>query len=179
LLLVAAADEGGDAGEVLDAAVILDGPAVTADTIGPAIAAGLLELDGQSLRFRHPLCRSAIYQAASLSRRQAAHAALAQALPGQPDRQAWHRAAAALRADEQVARELEDAAARAAQRGAAGVAAAALQRAAELSENPSSRGARILRAARLALESSSPELGVQLLNAAEQLELDAEDRVWL
>jgi hypothetical protein len=38
--------------------------------------------------------RSAILQAASISERQEAHAALVQVLAGQPDRRAWHRAAA-------------------------------------------------------------------------------------
>jgi hypothetical protein len=108
LLLAAAAEdaaaEDADAlGEVLNAAIILDGAAMTVDAFTPGIAAGLVAIQGTQLRFRHPLVRSAIYQAASLPERQAAHAALAHVLAGQPDRQVWHRAAAALGPDEQVA----------------------------------------------------------------------------
>jgi hypothetical protein len=76
------------------------------------------------------------------------HAALAEVLAGQPDRQVWHRAAAALGPDEQVAAALDDAAGRAgrggagsAERcGAGAVAIFALERAAQLSEEQASRG---------------------------------------
>jgi hypothetical protein len=67
------------------------------------VAARLVDIDGTHLRFRHPLVRSAIYQAAVTSRRLAVHAALAEVLAGQPDRRVWHQAAAALGPDEQVA----------------------------------------------------------------------------
>jgi DNA-binding CsgD family transcriptional regulator len=179
LLLAAAADDAAVLAEVLNAAAVLEGGAVTVDAFAPAIAAGLVEIQGTQLRFRHPLVRSAIYQAAGLPRRQAAHAALVQVLAGQPDRQVWHRAAAALGPDEQVAAELEEAAASARQRGAVAVAVAALQRAAELSENPARRGGRLLRAAELAFEFGRPGLGPQLLRAAEPLDLPADERTWL
>ncbi len=86
------------------AASILAGKQVTADALGPAIAARLVEVRQTSLRFRHQLSVStAIYQAAGLAGRQAAHAALAQVLADQPDRQVWHKAAAALGPDEELA----------------------------------------------------------------------------
>ena len=152
LLLAAAADDAAVLAEVLNAAAILEARAVTVDAFAPAIAGGLVEIQGTQLQFRHPLVRSAIYQAAGLPKRQAAHAALAQVLASQPDRQVWHRAAAALGPDEQVAAELEEAAARARQRGAVAAAVAAQQRAAELSENPVRRGGRLLRAAEMGFE---------------------------
>ena len=118
VLLAAAADDGGGLPEVLAAASALTGTAVTADALLPAIAAGLAEIDETGLRFRHSLIRSAIYQTAGLSQRRAAHAALAGLLDHHPDRRAWHRAAAVLDPDEQVAADLEAAAIRAERRGA-------------------------------------------------------------
>jgi DNA-binding CsgD family transcriptional regulator len=184
LLLAAAADDAtaDDAdvlAEVLNAATLLAGTAVTADALTPAVAAGLVEIRGTQLRFRHPLVRSAIYQAASLPERQAAHAALAQVLSGQTDRRTWHRAAATLGLNEEVAAELDDAAVRAEQRGAVGVAVTALRRAAELSEGPARRGTRLLRAAEMAFQFGRPALGPQFLQAAESLDLPAEQRTWI
>ena len=179
LLLVAAADDGDVPAEMFSAAAILEGTEVTVDALGPAVTARLLEFDGFRVRFRHPLARSAVYQAASPARRHAAHAALAGVLAGQPDRQVWHRAAAALGPDEHVAAALDDAARRAERRGAAGVAISALQRAAQLSEEQGSRGARLLRAASIAFDTGQPGLGPQLLAAAGQLDLSAEERTWL
>ena len=74
----------------------------------PAQAAGLLEL-GPHIVFRHPLIRSAVYQGASHADRRRAHEALAAASDGErdPDRRAWHRAAAAQLPDDEVAAELE------------------------------------------------------------------------
>jgi hypothetical protein len=126
LLLVAAADDGGALDELLSATRILDGADVPVDAVAPAIAAQLVEIEGTGLRFRHPLVRSSIYQAASVSQRQAAHAALSEVLVGQPDRHVWHRAAATLGPDERVAAELDEAADRAARRGAVAVAITAL-----------------------------------------------------
>jgi len=179
LLLVAAADDSGILGEVLDAASVLEDAKVTADALAPAVAARLVEIHGTKLHFRHPLMRSAIYQAASVSQRQAAHTALADVLAGQPERRVWHRAAASVGPDEQVAAELDAAAARAGRRGAVEVAIDALTRAAQLSDGPASRGRRLLRAASMAFGSGRPGLGPQLLKAAEPLDLPPEERALL
>ena len=64
----------------------------------------------------------------------AAHEALAAAAVD-PASRAWHRAVVADRADEEIAAELEAAGTQAAARGAQATAAAAYERAAELSED--------------------------------------------
>src|SRR5690242_18225298 len=94
LVLLAAAEPVGDPALLLRAAEQL-GIGVAA--AAPAELAGLLEL-GTRVRFRHPLVRSAVYAAATLVDRQAAHGALAEATDpvADPDRRAWHRAQAAL-----------------------------------------------------------------------------------
>src|SRR5262249_10825853 len=96
-LLVVAALEDGDAAELVQAPELLRSPA-TDPTGGKTIApAGLGAADAHGFRFRHPLMRSAIRQAARVEEQRAAHAALAAVLAGDPDRAVWHRAAATAR----------------------------------------------------------------------------------
>jgi DNA-binding CsgD family transcriptional regulator len=184
LLLVAAVDHDGALAEVLEAAAFLNGEdaAVMMEAFAPAAEARLVEVDERGVRFRHPLVRSAIHQAASFPERQAAHVALAHVLFDQPDRRVWHRAASTLGPDEAVAAELEQLAARAQRRGGLGVAAAALERAARLSHDPTEQGSRLLRAAELEFELGRRDLVVGLLQEAEPLQLPAVGRtrmLWL
>ncbi len=58
------------------AAILGAGP----DGVGEAERSGLLQTDGDTVRVRHPLVRSAIYQAATSPERREAHRALADAL---------------------------------------------------------------------------------------------------
>jgi hypothetical protein len=99
-LLVAALNDADLLGETLHAANLLSGDRVSRDTLGPARLSGLVELAGDGITFRHPLIRSAIRQAASDAERRAGYAALAEAVDGDPDRRAWHRAAAVGAPDE-------------------------------------------------------------------------------
>ncbi len=149
LLLTAAADGTGDLGIILRAAGNLG---VTAETIAPAERAGLVHVADQLVTFRHPLIRSAAYQAAQFAQRQAAHRALAQALDSgeHADRRAWHLAVATVEPDERVAAELEDAGRRASSRSGYSAAAAAYQRAADLTPGPSEQGRRLAAAAQAA-----------------------------
>jgi DNA-binding CsgD family transcriptional regulator/tetratricopeptide (TPR) repeat protein len=151
LLLAAAAEDSGDLGVVLEAARAL-GPA--AADIGPAEQARLVRVADGTVTFRHPLVRAAAYQAAPLDQRLAAHRALAGALHGaaDADRRAWHLAAAATGPDEQVAAELERTAATAIARSGYAAAAAAYERAVQLSADPAAQARRLMLAAEAAAE---------------------------
>lgn len=180
-LLVAAVDDGDDLGEVLTAAAIILGSDPGVDTLKPAVASRLIEVDETKLRFRHPLIRSAICQSAGLSERQAAHAALADVLT-EHDRRAWHRAASTVGTDERAASDLQAAAENARRRGAIGVAVAALERAAELTEDTARRRGRLLEAAELAVDLGRREVVVRLTKKVDPVELsplDAGRMAWI
>jgi len=178
-LLAAALDDWDALGEVLAAASVVAGAPVSVADLGEAVAAGLAEVDGQSVRFRHPLVRLAVGEAAGLARRQAMHRALAEALAGVPDRQVWHRAAASLGPDEEVAAGLEAAAVRAERRGAIAEQAAALAAAARLSPGSARRGQRLIRAAWAYYDLGRPQTVLRLLDEAEPLDLEPGDRLRL
>ena len=170
LLLLAAAEPVGDMTLLWRAA---GGLGLGADAAASARAAGLIDL-GALVRFRHPLVRSAVYQAAPDLDRQDVHRALADATDpaSDPDRRAWHRARAASGLDESVADELERSAGRAQARGGIAAVAAFLERAAELTPDSTRRGRRALAAAQAKLESGAPEAAQELLAAAEACSLD-------
>ncbi len=174
-LLVAALDDSSSASEVVEATAALTGGAVSSDDLIAAVSAGLIELAGDQIAFRHSLLRAAIRQQASLSQRQAASAALADALARDPDRQVWHRAASIFGSSEPVAAELEAAAHAAERRGAGAVAIDALETAARLSPDPERRGQRLLRAAELGFEIGQRDVVGRLLADAEQLALAPAD----
>lgn len=112
-----------------------------------AEAAEVIVLDGGRLSFRHPLLRSAAYHLAPPPARRAAHRALADGAPEGSPRRAWHLAAGVLTADEDVARDLEEAAGDARRRGGHSSAARAFARAAELTPYVADRARRLMEAA--------------------------------
>jgi DNA-binding CsgD family transcriptional regulator len=147
LLLVAAAEDAGDLAVVRRAAANLGADEQALET---ATASGLLVVHGEVVQVRHPLVRSAIYQAATDAQRRRAHLALADALTrrGDPDRETWHRAAAAEAPDQQVVDALVGVGERAERRGGYAAACAAYERAADLATSVSQRAASTLAAAR-------------------------------
>ena len=145
VVLLAAADPLGDSALVLRAAQALG---LNSKMMSLATDSGLLEI-GSSVRFHHPLVRSAVYGAADEADRRIVHQALASATDPavDPDRRAWHRSLAAEGPDEDVAEELISSADRAMRRGGVSVAAAFWERAASLTPDVAQRAYRSLAAA--------------------------------
>jgi DNA-binding CsgD family transcriptional regulator len=170
LLLVAAADPTGETGLLWRAAAHLG---IAREAAVPAEQAGLVEIDTR-VRFRHPLVRSAVYQAATPPDRRRAHGALAAATDPHvdPDRRAWHRAQAVLGTDEDAAADVERSADRARARGGTAAAAAFLQRAAELTPEPAARARRALDAAQTMHEAGASGPALDLLTLAVAQPLD-------
>ena len=167
LLLVAAAEPVGDPVLVRRAADQLGIDAAFAEIDG------LLSL-GERVTFRHPLVRSALYGSASVTERRAVHLALAGATDSvaDPDRRAWHLAAAATGPDEAVAVELERSADRAQARGGFAAAAAFLQRAVALTRDPVRRTERALAGAQASVQAGAFRTAWELLATAEAGQLD-------
>ena len=165
LLLLAAADPLGDPALLWRAAQELGVGETAANVVE---SAGLLTLNGAAT-FRHPLVRSAVYGSAEPSERREVHRALANATNPQldPDRRAWHRAQGASVPDEDVAKDLERSAAQAQVRGGYAAAAAFLERAVELSPEPSSRARRALAAAQTKFQAGGLDEAHGLLATAE------------
>ncbi|QLY32474.1 AAA family ATPase [Nocardia huaxiensis] len=163
-LVVVAAEETGNVEVVRTALARLGmGPAA----LIMAENSGMVVVSGDSVAFRHPLKRAAAYQLAPFTQRLAVHAALAEALTGDPDRRAWHLAFATPAPDETVAAALESAAARATARAACGAAASAYERAARLSPAPADRTRRLILSVEALATAGRPE---QALALADQLD---------
>jgi DNA-binding CsgD family transcriptional regulator len=118
--------------------------------LAPAEELGLIAVDATGPHFRHPLIRSAVYHSAPFATRAAAHREMAALLREQPDRHAWHLAAAALAPDEDISSLLAATAARAGRRGGATASAVALERAADLTLDPDDQARRLVAAAEAA-----------------------------
>jgi tetratricopeptide (TPR) repeat protein len=170
--------------EALLLAAVADGPdltssvpGLTAEALAPAEAAGLIKVDRSGAQFRHPLVRATVYHAVPFAERAAAHLTIADMVRDQPDRYAWHLAAAALGPDERVAALLEATADQAQRRGGAAAAARALEHAAELSPADGDRARRLLAAGTLALDAGQADWVRELASRVLALTTDPEQGI--
>jgi len=166
VLAVAVAEDTGELRVVAGAAALLG--AQPAD-IEAAERSGLIRISGHRVELRHPMARSALHRGLSFELRQSAHSALASVLGDESDadRRAWHRAAANFSPDEEIAAELERTADRARDRSGYAAAAAALERAAQLSTDEASRARRLVAAAEAAWQAGRAPLAQALADQAE------------
>ncbi len=99
--------------------------------LAPAVAADIVELENDRIRFTHPLFAAGAYESVDPSSRAQLHRRLAE-LVEDPEARAGHLAASVFEPDGEVADALEEAAARALARGAPRAAALLLERSAAL-----------------------------------------------
>lgn len=177
LLLLGAVGEGLPEAVVSAAAAELG--EVSEEALLPAEQAGLVTLEGGRVKFRHPLVALSVHSVATSLERRRVHRALAGALSSaeDEDRRAWHLAAAAPGPSEEVASLLEAAGERARRRGGFGSQAAALVRAAELSEEHSQRARRLHAACRASYWAGDKPRALQLGQEALALAKDPLVRV--
>ncbi|MEV1328092.1 LuxR family transcriptional regulator [Micromonospora costi] len=159
VLLLAALDEDGEP-DTLVRAARAGGASVAA--LAPAEVAGLVRVDAHRVAFPHPVARAVVVAATPLAERRAAHLRLAGVLDGPDHRlgRALHLAAAAAGPDPALAAELE----RAAVTAGGPRACDALERAAELSDDPAHAAARRVDAAAYAWTAGSARRARRLLS---------------
>ena len=120
------------------AAAVARSGADASAALAEAEQAGIVVLDGQGLRFRHPLLRTAVLAAASADERRAAHRALASVIPPDSDvaHRTWHLAQGTVGPDDQLAAELVGVAASRRVRSGYAESSVVLERAALLGSDP-------------------------------------------
>lgn len=173
-LLLAAADSTGDP-VLLGAAGFELG--IGEDTGEEADRAGLVDVT-EAVRFRHPLIRSAVYNAATGAERRRAHRAVSAAATGLglADAAAWHAAKAQLGTNGEVAEQLEHVADRAGQRGGFASRANVLAKAADLTPPGPIKNARLIAAAEAALAAGAAHVGLDLVDRLDHDALDPVQR---
>ncbi|WP_435736369.1 AAA family ATPase [Cellulosimicrobium sp. PMB13] len=173
-LLVAAAEATGTARLVSEACAGLGIDPRAADE---AEELGLVAL-GATVRFRHPLVRSAAYGAAPGPDRRRAHRALSDAADAcaLPELAAWHASKATVGEDAAVADRLEAVADAAGARGGFVSRARVLGRAAELTPPGPSRDRRVVAAAEAAVAAGAAQVGATLLDGLPDARLPPVER---
>lgn len=161
-LLLAAADSTGALALVTGAATAMGLDAEAADR---AEGSGLVEI-GASIRFRHQLVASAVYNAANGANRRQAHKALAAAADelDMVELQAWHASHATVGPDPLVGDQLELVADIAARKGGLASRARVLLRSAELTPEGALRDARRVGAAEAALGVGAAQVAAGILD---------------
>ncbi|WP_066360428.1 helix-turn-helix transcriptional regulator [Herbidospora mongoliensis] len=172
-VLLAAADTTDNADLITSAARELG---LDDDVVDRAEEIGLVELHG-SIRFRHPLVRSAVYNASAGADRRRVHRALAKAADalGMIELEAWHAAKATFGTDAEVADRLEHAADLAARRGGLSSRASILTRAAELTPTGPVKNSRLAGAAEAALAVGAVRVAHELLARIDETTADRVD----
>ena len=171
-LLAIALDGRASLEEIVRCAALIRHETVGVSALDPAAKAELIDVVSAGVRFRHPMIRSAVVQAALPARVLAMYGALAEVV-ADPERRLWHQARSTVGFDEQVADALEQHSVAARRRGALTVAAAALERAATLTADPHRRADRLVRAAEVAYELGLINVVTRLLRRAPELEVDS------
>ncbi|GLI01036.1 transcriptional regulator [Phytohabitans aurantiacus] len=175
-LLLLAASSSARLSAALEAAEIMQIPR---DAFDELEAERLVTFDGPLARFSHPLIATAALSAAGPGQRRAAHRVLAAVLisPDQADERAMHLAEATLGTNEKVADALEQVAGVSRARSGYAAAVSALERAAALSEDDSSRARRLYLAAADAQLAGLNARAREMLIAADGLARDVRMRV--
>jgi DNA-binding CsgD family transcriptional regulator len=175
MLVLVAASDAGDLSVLARPAAALG---IEIDDIAPGEAAGLVDVRGALVEWRHPLARSAVYGGAAPEARRASHRALADAMPdSEGDRRAWHLALAALGPDATASSALEQAGTRAHDRSAYDVASRTFERAASLAPDAEGRGRLLCSAAEAAWLGGIGSRADELLDEAEAQEIESWLRV--
>jgi DNA-binding CsgD family transcriptional regulator len=165
LLLVAASEPSGELGLLADAADVSD----VGGLLDEIETSTLASYDGRRLSFSHPVARAALYSDAGARERRDTHQRLATVLGdrGLEDRAVWHRAEAALGTDDGLADALVEVAERAQARSGHAAAAAAYERAADLSSHSVRRVEALTAAAGAAWLAGQPARARLLVQRAE------------
>jgi DNA-binding CsgD family transcriptional regulator/tetratricopeptide (TPR) repeat protein len=139
-------------------------PGRVGDRLDRAVAAGVIKLDEEAIRFAHPLLASVLASLIGSRRRRELHRRLA-ALARNTEERARHLALSTSQADGEIADEVEAGAREAAGRGASVAAGELLERAAALTPDTqrAQRWRRTVEAARAYLAAGIPRHGIELL----------------
>ncbi|KQT02110.1 hypothetical protein ASG23_01770 [Cellulomonas sp. Leaf395] len=167
-LRVAAVESSGDAVLIGEAAERL-GLAVDAAEGAERFAAGR-----DTVRFRHPLVRSAVYNGMPSTERRRLHGVLRDVADenGHADVAVWHAAAAVVGTDESVAARMVQAADKTGGRGGTASRARLLARAADLTPDGPSRDGRLIEAAEAAASAGAAQLALEFLDRVDPTQID-------